>query len=1167
MSTTQAPLLWVPHKTTSDVSYAPSLRQTIAQTYQESADSYKEEIASLDRCRQDALRGSAGSDVTGRDLLYKYFGQLELLELRFPEVRVPFPWKDAFTAKEISQLSLAYEKASVIFNIAATLSSLAAQQNRTSTEGIRRAFHNFRCAAGMFTYINDNFLHAPSTDLSREVVKVLVQIMIAQATEVFVERMTEEKEKKPFGLRARVSTQAAFLYGSILEDVKELANKGIFERSWTWLVQCKHKYFISLAQYQRSLADSASSKHGDALTRLQLAETAAKDASRYATSFSTAFTSSTSASLTLPSDAAVSLLEITKTHLALCVEAKAAEQRDNDLIYHDAQPSEAALPPIEKSSVGEPIAIQEVYAAPEVQRVVGQDIFVRLVPLSVHQSSSLYSEEKAKLVRKEGERCDTADTELSTALEFMGLPASLDRFNDFLDSTGRLGRLDKLTQPPPPVIEWADAIQQARDIHPIEKMWDELLRLRDKTNRDIVNIMASLDADARECEQMRVKYDHLWDQQPNSNLTKTWRQSLKSHREALEAARQSDNQVDEIWQGAKADLQILADQSEVSLKRMFEEISSTQDDASKATNLLDLVDTNDDEAELAQMRNMVTAIQENISRLQAIKKEREGVFKDLKERIQADDISQLLILNRKAQNIEPALFAAELDKFRAHSGRISATLHLQATAIQELTGHFKSLVESKRGKELQDYWNNAFKKRGQLTARLQAAYQAHEEVRTGLSKGIQFYNEVQGSIGEIEKQVDTFIQNRTTERIRLVAKVESLKPLELQMGTLNLTDSSISSKQPSASIPPPLPPQPRQWQSTSISNLSGPPFHSFHPYPPPSEHSQTRSPQLTYNSPPPSVDPYASLGSLGTMLPAAKVAPHPAHVPETYPSHGQAQSAISQQYAGPAQSTPPAFPPYSVQTQPPPPASQSYSAQVPSSPTSPSYSGQPQLNHPSVNQQYFGQAQPPALVPHQYLGLTYSQYGSHMGSTTSSSSPAPIVPSKPVLPPPPPPVTYQSPVPQSYNVNSAYASSTSSTILNHHPNSLPLTNPRLQQYTGSIQPQMQPSMALAHQQQQDRNQLAPQPLQQYLPPPPSTHHARPDQQVTSANHYPPQPPPQAVPTYYSGHSSAPPPLVHAESGSIPHGGWKQVHLTNTSIPPAVPHLQQLNPPPHPKPGY
>jgi len=30
--------------------------------------------------------------MTARDLLYKYFGQLELLELRFSEIKVTFPW-------------------------------------------------------------------------------------------------------------------------------------------------------------------------------------------------------------------------------------------------------------------------------------------------------------------------------------------------------------------------------------------------------------------------------------------------------------------------------------------------------------------------------------------------------------------------------------------------------------------------------------------------------------------------------------------------------------------------------------------------------------------------------------------------------------------------------------------------------------------------------------------------------------------------------------------------------------------------------------------------------------------------------------------------------------------------------------------------------------------
>jgi tyrosine-protein phosphatase non-receptor type 23 len=142
---------------------------------------------------------------------------------------------DAFTAKQISQLSLAYEKASVIFNIASSLANLAATQNRSSPEGLKRAFNYFRCSAGMFLYINDNFLHAPSTDLSKEVIKVLVGLMCAQATEIFVERMIEEH--KGAGLKARICAQAAFLYTGLIEDTREFVNKGIFDRPWSLLIQ------------------------------------------------------------------------------------------------------------------------------------------------------------------------------------------------------------------------------------------------------------------------------------------------------------------------------------------------------------------------------------------------------------------------------------------------------------------------------------------------------------------------------------------------------------------------------------------------------------------------------------------------------------------------------------------------------------------------------------------------------------------------------------------------------------------------------------------------------------------------------------------------------------------------------------------------------------------
>lgn len=102
----QSPLISIPRKTTQDVDWTGPVRALIANSYGEDPNSYAEECSVLQRTRQDAVRG-AGSDQTGerrsvacfimadalaRDLLYKYFGQLELLELRFAEIKVSFTW-------------------------------------------------------------------------------------------------------------------------------------------------------------------------------------------------------------------------------------------------------------------------------------------------------------------------------------------------------------------------------------------------------------------------------------------------------------------------------------------------------------------------------------------------------------------------------------------------------------------------------------------------------------------------------------------------------------------------------------------------------------------------------------------------------------------------------------------------------------------------------------------------------------------------------------------------------------------------------------------------------------------------------------------------------------------------------------------------------------------
>lgn len=109
------------------------------------------------------------------------YGQLELLDLRFPideqHVKIQFNWYDAFSFKKISQYSVAFEKASVVFNIAATLSSIAALKDRNEIVGLKTAFNYFQASAGMFQFINDHFLHPPSVDMGRDSIKVLVGII------------------------------------------------------------------------------------------------------------------------------------------------------------------------------------------------------------------------------------------------------------------------------------------------------------------------------------------------------------------------------------------------------------------------------------------------------------------------------------------------------------------------------------------------------------------------------------------------------------------------------------------------------------------------------------------------------------------------------------------------------------------------------------------------------------------------------------------------------------------------------------------------------------------------------------------------------------------------------------------------------------------------------
>lgn len=617
-----------PLKQTNEIDWVAPIKGHIRSAYGDDPERYNDECAQLNRLRQD-MRGAGKDSAAGRDLLYRYYGQLELLDLRFPvdenHIKISFTWFDAFTHKPTSQYSLAYEKASIIFNISAVLSCHAANQNRHEDTGLKTAYHSFQASAGMFTYINENFLHAPSTDLSRETVKTLISIMLAQGQEVFIEKQIMDK-KKP-GLIAKLAAQAAYLFAQAVEGVQENVSKAVFERVWLLVTQIKQHHMASVAQYHQAVADYEANKYGESITRLQAAQTACKEASRLAN----AFPSSVPSNSNLSSETAVILSDMARKQIQSIQDLLAEYNRDNDMIYHQPVPSDANLSAIPKLPAAKAIPVSELYQGQDIQRIIGPDIFIRIVPMSVTESASLYDEEKAKVIRAEGERVEAADGELAALLDYLKLPGSLTILKGAVDQDSMSVDED--------FRNWCAELAGHDSFAPV---FEQLRENKQSIISTLDGSTKELDMEEVVCEKMRSKYGSDWTQQPSSRLTQTLRTDVRSYRQAVEEASTSDAQLYSTFRQHESDLDEMrsageTDEADVLYRRAMIKAGAgkkgvTSPGGADEGSLLD-----DDFADESRhtVAEQIQRIEGLFNKLQLVKRERAQVLKDLKEKVSA----------------------------------------------------------------------------------------------------------------------------------------------------------------------------------------------------------------------------------------------------------------------------------------------------------------------------------------------------------------------------------------------------------------------------------------------------------------------------------------------------------------------------------------------------
>lgn len=198
----QIPLIAVGLRETKDLEFKPNFKDVILYHYGEAPDDYEKELELFENLRKEAVC-KVSRDEGGIHSLFSYYNQLYFVERKFfPQrkgVAMPiyFHWFDMTTGLPKIQRSLAFEKASILFNIGSIWSQIGAKQDRRTQEGLTKAIDVFQKAAGVFRFIKDNFINSPSADLTPELMDMLMAVMLAQAQVCrWEERLLEGIESK-----------------------------------------------------------------------------------------------------------------------------------------------------------------------------------------------------------------------------------------------------------------------------------------------------------------------------------------------------------------------------------------------------------------------------------------------------------------------------------------------------------------------------------------------------------------------------------------------------------------------------------------------------------------------------------------------------------------------------------------------------------------------------------------------------------------------------------------------------------------------------------------------------------------------------------------------------------------------------------------------------------
>ncbi|KPI94567.1 Tyrosine-protein phosphatase non-receptor type 23 [Papilio xuthus] len=689
--------------------FGPKLKQYIAEAYREDPDSYGNEIHQLEGLRSAAVRATI--DAAGLSSLNRYFCQLRAMQSRFPmakgqPVACTFAWKDLYANMSCSLADIRFEMASILYNIGALHTQLGAAEARTTPDSLKAACTHYQQAAWAFNHLKEQFPQPPGADVSSEILSLLQEICFAQAQECILNKSIQDT-RKPSVIGA-VATQVLLFYKNSLahlgpssgtDNIHEIIGTKLYNQ-WHRYLSFKAAYIGCIVCLYQGLNAEEQQKFGERVAYYQQSVDKLAEARKLAKYIEPVQV--TQEALTFTNDV---------------VEGKRkAAKNENEFIYHEEVPEKDLLMDLKPACLVKAVPIN--FNDPEIS---GNDIFSRLVPMGAHEAASLYSEEKAKLLRLVVSQVDAKNTELT---EFMS-SLQIDQL-EVLDSDQKI---------PQDIVDRCAAMNAKTEI--IQSLVDSMNNLAEVIS-DVEHSLSEIKGIIQEETLKEKEYQKVMGPRPPSIVQTEISREFHKYQEAHTRTNESNQVLHKAMTLHIANLKLL---------------SQPLDELQAKIPSIDNIEGLDRDT-MKEMRRVVGKARE-------MQTQRDALVQQLRAALTADDVTAKLLA--RTNDSADDIFREEIEKHAPKVKIIEQNLAAQENIINKLTTLYATYADSRR------MLADVLRKRDGLINALVTSYDAYEELLGKSQKGLEFYRKLSHNVTQLLARLRSTCQVLHEERQQMLA--------------------------------------------------------------------------------------------------------------------------------------------------------------------------------------------------------------------------------------------------------------------------------------------------------------------------------------------------------------------------------------------------------------